>query len=236
MNILAVGANPDDIEFICAGTLAKYARRGDNVSMSFITSGDKGSLVLGPDEMAAIRRDESVKSAAVIGASLYPLEIPDGEVEVSLDLRKRLVEIIRKVKPDIIFTQHPDDYMSDHNYTSKLVFDASFWAAIKAFDGSPNESSVHSCIPRVYYMETVAGIGCIPDEYVDISDVFDIKVEMLSKHESQLTYMMERDGLDLLDYMTTTAKYRGYQCGVKYAEGFVGKKVYPSLSTKRLLP
>ena len=139
MNILAVGANPDDIEFLCAGTLAKYAQRGDNVSISFLTNGDKGSLELGREEMAAIRKEESEKAAAVIDASLYPLGIPDGEVEMSLDLRRRLVEIIRKARPDIIITQHPDDYMSDHNYTSRLVFDAGFWAAVAAFDGSSNE-------------------------------------------------------------------------------------------------
>ena len=59
---------------------------------------------------------------------------------------------------------------------------------------------------------------------------------MLSKHKSQMAYMMERDGLDLLDDTTTAEKYRGYQCGVKYVEGFIRKKVYPSLSPKRLLP
>ena len=236
MNILAVGANPDDIEFLCAGTLAKYAQRGDNVSISFLTNGDKGSLELGREEMAAIRKEESENAAAVIDASLYPLEIPDGEVEVSLDLRRRLVEIIRMVRPYVIITQHLEDYMSDHHYTSRIVFDASFWAVVAAFDGSPNVSSPHTCIPPIYYMETVAGIGCIPEEYVDITEFFDIKVEMLSKHKSQLTYMMERDNLDLLDYMTTSAKYRGYQCGVKYAEGFIKKKIYPSLSPERLLP
>ena len=236
MNVLAVGANPDDIEFLCAGTMAKYARRGDNISFSFITTGDKGSTELSKEEMAAIRKNEAQEAAAVIGAKLYPLGIPDGEAEVSLKLRRQLVEIIRKVKPAVIITQHPDDYMSDHVNTSRLVLDADFWAAVAAFDGSPNQSSAHTCIPPVYYMDTVAGIGFVPEEYVDITDVFDVKVEMLSKHKSQLAYMMARDGLDLVDYMTTAAKYRGYQCGVKYAEGFIRKKVYPSLSPERLLP
>ena len=126
--------------------------------------------------------------------------------------------------------------MSDHVNTSTLVFDATFWAAVKSFEGSPDESPVHDRIPPVYYMDTVAGIGFIPEEYVDITDVFDLKVEMLSKHQSQLTYMMERDKLDMLDYMTTAAKYRGYQCGVRYAEGFIRKKAYPSLSAERVLP
>jgi N-acetylglucosamine malate deacetylase 1 len=236
MNVLAVGANPDDIEILCAGTMAKYVRRGDNISFSFITTGDKGSTGLSKKEMSAIRKKESEKAAAMIGADLYPLGIPDGEVVISLELRKQLVAIIRKVKPDVIITHHPDDYMSDHINTSRLVLDANFWSAVDTFAGNPDKSSAHSRIPPVYFMDTVAGIGCVPEEYVDITDVFDVKVEMLSKHKSQMAYMMERDGLDLLDYMTTAAKYRGYQCGVKYAEGFIRKKVYPSLSPKRLLP
>lgn len=236
MNILAVGANPDDVEFLCAGTLAVYAQRGDSVSIAFLTNGDKGSVESAASEIAATRKKESEQSAAVIGANLYPLDLPDGEVEVSLHLRGRLVEVIRRAKPDVILTHHPNDYMSDHNGTSRLVTDASFWAAVRAFKGSPYDSPALHCIPPVYYMDTVAGIGFVPEEYVDITAVFDRKVEMLSKHRSQLTFMMERDGFDLLDYMKTAAKYRGYQCGVKYAEGFILNKVYPSLSARRWLP
>lgn len=236
MNILAVGANPDDVEFLCAGTLALCARRGDAVSISFMTNGDKGGTEVTPAELAAIRRNEAEQAAAVIGAKLYALDLPDGEVEVSLHLRRRLVEFIRRTKPDVIITHYPHDYMSDHNGASRLVADASFWAAVRDFKGSPGDSPAHCCIPPIYHMDTLAGIGFVPEEYVDITKVFDIKVAMLSKHKSQLAYMMKRDGLDLLDYMTTAAKYRGYQCGAKYAEGFVRYKVYPSLSTRRLLP
>jgi len=236
MNILAVGANPDDIEFLCAGTLAVYAQRGDTVAMAYLTNGDKGSITLTPPEMAAIRREETAKSAAVIGAGLYPFEFPDGAVEVSLPLRHRLVEVIRQVKPDVIITHHPDDYMSDHTGASQLVADASFWAAIGAFREGSSDLPAHDRIPPVYYMDTVAGIGFVPAEYVDISKVFDLKLAMLSKHQSQVKYMKERDGFDLLDYMTTAAKYRGYQCGVRYAEGFILRKAYPSLPVKRMLP
>jgi len=236
MNVLAVGANPDDVEFLCAGTLALYAKRGDAIFIAFLTNGDKGSADLLPREMAAIRGEEARQAAAVIGATVHPLDLPDGEVEVSLPLRQRLVEVIRKTTPDMILTHAPNDYMSDHNGASRLVTDASFWAAVRAFKGSPPQSPAHHCIPPVYYMDTLAGIGFVPEEYVDITKVFDLKVEMLSKHKSQLAYMLKRDGLDMLDYMITAAKYRGYQCGVRYAEGFILNKVYPSLSARRMLP
>lgn len=236
MNILAVGANPDDVEFLCAGTLALYAKRGDSISIGYLTTGDKGSVKIPLKEMAAIRKEEKENAARIIGADVIGLNIPDGEVEVSLGLRKRLVEIIRKARPDLIITHCPHDYMSDHNYTSMLVVDAAFWAASPNFEGDPDDSSHHHLRPPVFYMDTVAGIGFVPQEYVDITEVIDIKIEMLSQHKSQIRFMKERDGLDFLDCMKTAAKYRGYQCGVAYAEGFVPDRRYPSLSSKRVLP
>ena len=236
MNVLAIGANPDDIEFLCAGTLAVYAKRGDNVSMCYLTTGDKGSKTIPPAEMAVIREEETQSAARVIDADVFPLNIPDGEVEVSLHARRRLVDVIRKAKADLIITHHDHDYMSDHNNTSRLVFDASFWTATSSFEGISGDAPCLRGRPTMFYMDTLGGIGFVPQEYVDITEVMDLKSEMLSKHKSQLAYMKERDGFDLLDYMITAAKYRGYQCGVKYAEGFIPERVYPSLSTKRLLP
>lgn len=236
MNILAIGANPDDVEFLCAGTLAVYAKRGDSVSIAYMTTGDKGSSEIAPEEMAGVRKEEAEKAAKVIGAKLLPLGIPDGEVEVSMLLRRRVVEVIRQVRPDMMITHSPNDYMSDHNYTSQLIVDASFWAGSKHFAGEPGKAEQAKIRPPVFFMDTLTGIGFLPQEYVDITEVMDIKIEMLSQHKSQLDYMKKRDGLDLLDYMKTAAKYRGYQCGVKYAEGFIPNRIYPSLSTKRLLP
>ena len=236
MNILAVGANPDDVEFLCAGTLAVYANRGDSVSIAFLTKGDKGSREIPLEEMAAIRKGEAENAAKIIGAKMFPMGVPDGDVEVSLDLRRKTAELIRQTKPDAVITHFHDDYMSDHNYTSQLVVDASFWAGAKHFTGDPNQAPHVEVRPPVFYMDTLMGIGFVPQEYVDITEVMDIKIEMLSQHKSQLEYMKERDGLDFLDYMITAAKYRGYQCGVNYAEGFIPNRIYPSLSTKRLLP
>ena len=236
MNVLAVGANPDDIEFLCAGTLALCANRGDKVSMAYLTTGDKGSNEIPLDQMAAIRKEEAENAARVIAADIYCLSIPDGEVEVSLALRRKVVELMRKARPDVLITHFPSDYMSDHNYTSQLVVDASFWTGVKCFMGDPGKAPKAEVIPPVFYMDTVGGIGFIPQEYVDISEVMDIKIEMLSQHKSQLEYMKERDGLDFLDCMKTAAKYRGYQCGVEYAEGFIPNRIYPSVSPRRILP
>ena len=236
MNILAVGANPDDVEILCAGTLALYAQRGDAVSIGYLTTGDKGSMDVPPEEMADIRRREAESAAGVIGASVIPLGLPDGGVEVSMGLRRRVVEMVRQSQADVIITHCAKDYMSDHNATSRLVFDASFWAGVPGFAGDPGTTPALSGLVPVYYMEPLGGIGFVPQEYVDITPVMDAKIAMLSKHESQLRFMKERDGLDMIDYVRTVAKFRGYQCGVPYAEGFVLERVYPTLSPKRLLP
>ena len=82
MKILAVGANPDDVELLCAGTLALYAEKGHAVSMCYLTTGDKGGEGIPQSEIAAARRRETEKAADLIGADVFPLGIPDGEVEV----------------------------------------------------------------------------------------------------------------------------------------------------------
>jgi len=236
MNILAVGANPDDIEFLCAGTLARYAQRGDTVWMGYLTAGEKGSSDVPSAEMAEIRRQETESAARVIGAHVLPLGLADGDVEVNLAMRRRVVELLRQAQADVVITHYRADYMSDHNGTSQLVSEAAFWAMVPDFAGDPGEAAVLPGCPPVFFMDTVAGIGFMPEEYVDISDVIDTKLEMLAQHKSQIDFMKERDGLDLIDCARTSAKYRGYQCGVRYAEGFIPERVYPSLSARRVLP
>lgn len=236
MNILAITANPDDAEFLCAGTLAMYSKKGHGIFICYLTTGDKGSETLSSKEMVAIRKKESENSAKLINAKLFPLNIPDGEVVMSLELRCKIIGVMRKVCPDVIITHYDKDYMSDHNTTSKLVADAAFWSMVSNFKGIPETKGKHSRPKVLYNMDTLGGISFQPQEYVDITSVIDIKIEMLSQHKSQLQYMKERDGMDFIDYMLTSAKYRGYQCGVKYAEGFIAVKRYPFLTTKRLLP
>jgi N-acetylglucosamine malate deacetylase 1 len=235
MNVLAVGANPDDVEFLCSGTLARYAKRGDAVSICFITNGDKGSTTIPPKEMAAIRQKEAEASARILGAALYPLGLSDGEAVPSVALRERIEKVIRETNADIILTHAPTDYMSDHTCASQLVVDASFWAGASP-KSDPSGKVPYGKQPTVYFMDTVCGLRFQPEEYVDITDVMDIKIEMLSQHKSQVDFMKKRDGFDFLDFMITAARYRGYQCGVRYAEGFIQHRRYPTVPTKRQLP
>ena len=134
----------------------------------------------------------------------------------------------------LLITHSPNDtYHSDHGRVSKLVLDASFHASVPKVK---TDYEHHDLVPPIYYMETIASVDFQPSIYVDISDTFMTKLQMVSKHQSQLTWLKEHDNLYILDVVETIAKFRGWQCGVKYAEGFVPCLRWPRITTERLLP
>ena len=85
-------------------------------------------------------------------------------------------------------------------------------------------------------MDNLAGMRFEPTEYVDITDTIELKLEMLECHESQLKWMRDHDHIDFADFVRTCSRFRGYQCGVAYAEGFTQELVYPKVRPERLLP
>ena len=128
MNILAVGCHPDDLEIGCGGTLAKYAKQGHQVVMCHVANGYMGHAVIMPEELRAIRTEEAEAAGLKLRArEVINLDIPDLEVD-SQDkaLVIKMIDVVRRVKPDIIITHGPEDYMKDHVEVSRLVFDASF--------------------------------------------------------------------------------------------------------------
>lgn len=234
MNILAVGCHPDDIEIACSGTLAKYVKMGHKVFMCHIANGDMGHVVIMPDELAKVRKVEAEKAAAIIGAEAITLDVGDGKVDShNRETIKKLIEVIRYAKPDVIITHNPEDYMTDHMETSKLAFNASFLSSLPHYEagGEPFPN-----IPPIYYMDTVSGINFVPTEYVDISDTIETKLEALSCHESQLKWMYDHDNIDFKEFVKTCSRARGFQCGVDYAEGFRPCLAYLRMRTSRLLP
>jgi LmbE family N-acetylglucosaminyl deacetylase len=123
--------------------------------------------------------------------------------------------------------------MPDHTAVSKLVFDASFTATLPNYKTKYDNPA--KLVP-IYYMDTLSGVNFIPTEYVDITEEIDLKLKMLECHASQVKWMRDHDGIDFSDMVKTCSKYRGYQCGVAYAEGFRQCNVYLKGTAKRLLP
>ena len=234
MNIIAIGAHPDEVEIACSGTLMRCVERGDRVVVCHASSGNLGHVIIPPDELSVMRHEEACRAGRmggyeVIWGGFHDLDIYDNNKRA----RDMMVDVLKYAKPDLIITHAPNDYMPDHTAVSRLVFDAAFTATLPNYKTAEEG---HIDMVPIYYMDTLAGVEFNPTEYVDISGYIDRKIEMLECHESQLKWMRDHDGIDFADMVRTCSRYRGYQCGADYAEGFRQCQVYLKGTTKRLLP
>jgi N-acetylglucosamine malate deacetylase 1 len=224
MNILAIGAHPDDLEISCAGTLAKMKQAGHHVVLCHVSDGDKGHYEIPPDELVVIRKKEAKEAGLLIGCEVISLGMKDCEIYSSNEeTRNIFANAIRYAQPDMIITHAPDDYMPDHVEVSKLVFDTSFLATLTALK---TEHPALTKVPALFYMDNLAGMHFQPTIYVDITDMLETKLNMLACHQSQLLWLKGHDNVDILDFVKTLAKTRGYQAGCRYAEGFIQHMVW----------
>ncbi len=235
MNILAIGAHPDDIEILCAGTLALYARQGHNIVMAVFTCGDMGDLEILPEELARIRKAENEASAAIIGARLLWPAVIDEHVFANEAQRRMMIDLLRQADPDVILTHSPNDYHPDHRYVSQLVFDSYFQ---KGLPHIPNQSEPACRFgeTQVYYMDNIAGIGFLPTEYVDITSVMEIKRRMLRCHRSQFKAISELAHRDMEQVTDIQSRFRGLAGGCAFAEGFCRLETWQRGLARRVLP
>jgi LmbE family N-acetylglucosaminyl deacetylase len=195
MNILAIGAHPDDIEFGCGGTLIKYAAAHHNVSLLVATDGSYGGK---PD----IRVQEQKNAAKFLGAKeVLWGGFVDTELADNRELIVKIEEAVRKVKPDIVFLNYLGDVHQDHRALARAGVSATRY------------------IKEVLFFEVPTTIEFEPDIFVDIDDVLDKKLEALRLHASQVDRTQVAN-LTILESAKACATFRGYQGRVKYAEGF----------------
>ena len=235
MKILAIGAHPDDLEILCAGTLARYAEQGHAIFLAPFTCGDMGDLKVPPADLGQIRKQEAEASAAILGARLLWPGITDEHVFPNEAQRRVMIDLIRQADPDVIFTHSPGDYHPDHRYVSQLVFDSYFQKGLPHIPGQ-EQPACRFGGTQVYYLDNLAGIGFTPTEYVDITPVMETKRRMLDCHQSQVKPMRELAHVDLLDLIEIQARFRGLAAGCKYAEGFVRLEAFQRGLTRRILP
>ncbi|HSV30544.1 MAG TPA: PIG-L family deacetylase [Atribacteraceae bacterium] len=234
LRVLAVGAHPDDLELCCAGTLARFAQEGHHVTMCYVCRGDAASHELAPEEIARIRSEEACRSAEIIGAELIAgLGLGDGEVYVQQENTMKFLDLIRRTRPDLVITHNLEDYLQDHYNTARLVFEASLFSTT---ENIRSNYPAHPVVPSIYHMQTYTGVNFCPEEYVDITETFEIKSRMLSCHKSQVEFMIKHFGDDMLEAISVEGRFWGRQAGVRYAEGFVPHRSYPRIKTRRLLP
>ncbi|MBX3436037.1 MAG: PIG-L family deacetylase [Planctomycetaceae bacterium] len=239
--ILAIHAHPDDIEFQCAGTLALLRQKGCPVVMVTMTAGDCGSAELGPEEISAIRRQEAQSAADLLGADYLCGEFKDVAFDVDADGRRRVTELVRKARPEIVITAPPVDYMTDHEVTSRLVRDACFCASVPNFktqQWDPAPPLAH--IPHLYYVDPLEGVDWfgqpVPYDFVvDISSTFDLKLQMLACHDSQRAWLRAQHGMD--EYLESCRRWsakRGAEIGAAYGEAFRQHLGHPYPDDNRL--
>ncbi len=235
MNILAVGAHPDDLEILCAGTLARYAEQGHAIFRASFTCGDMGDLKIPPAELGCLRKAEAEASAALLGARLLWPAITDELVFPNEQQRCIMIDVLREADPDVIFTHSPNDYHPDHRYVSQLVFDSYFQKGLPHIPGQ-HRAACRFGQAQVFYMDTLAGIGFTPAEYVDVTTVIEMKRRMLACHQSQIKPMRELAQTDLVELIEIQARFRGLAAGCKYAEGFTRLEAFQRGLTRRILP
>lgn len=233
MRILAIGAHPDDLEILAAGTLARYVKEGHEVIAAHASVGDKGHAEIPHHEVAVTRRQEARSAAEVIGAESVTLGFRDGEIELSDENRRAVTDLIRETRPDVLLTHDPDDYHGDHRAVTQMVLDASFMATVPYY---VTRNPAHPLACPTYFIDTLGAIDFDPTDYVDITDTIDLKKRAMQAHASQVTWLREHHHTDILDFIDTIGRFRGLQCGVGFAEGFRRFRAWGRLTTRRLLP
>jgi LmbE family N-acetylglucosaminyl deacetylase len=219
---MAIVAHPDDVEFSCSGTLALWARAGARISLVLATSGDVGiaRADVTRQQAAAIREEEATAASRIIGAEeIRFLREPDGSVEATLGLRKKLVREIRRFRPEVVITGDPtvvwagDTYINhpDHRAVALATVDAVFPAAGQphVFEELAAEGLQAHKVRKVYVNNWRDG-----NLYVDISDTIDVKVAALKAHASQM------GGWDVEKNIKEWAADRAKDHGMNYAEIF----------------
>src|SRR5579864_3688162 len=175
--ILAIHAHPDDVEILAGGTMALLAAAGHSITIVSMTPGDCGSAELSSDEIAAVRRTEAGSAAARIGAEYRCAAFRDLAIFNDDASRRRVVEILRRTKPNVVLTSAPIDYMCDHEATSSLVRDACFAAPARNYTTRDVKAAPPlPSIPHLYFMDPVGGVDReakpVPaDFYVDVESV-----------------------------------------------------------------
>jgi len=235
MNVLFVGAHPDDIEVWAGGTVLRYVQQGANVFFCIATNGNIGSPTSSKEEIREIRYAEARKSAGLIGAKLIWLDFDDEFLIDSRETRLRFIEAFRQARPDVVICHWPENYSNpDHSATGKIVDECIHMANIPLIE---TESPICDKIPYVYFWDTHMGVDeFAPELYVDITDVFEKKVELVNCHKSQNDWLEDICGCTLEDFLEIPAKYRGLQSGCRMAEAFRPSYRWGRMFTEHYLP
>ena len=184
INVIVIGAHPDDADGSTGGTAIKFAELGHNVLFVSLTNGDAGHQSLGGGALAKRRRAEAEEAGKRFGVKYVVLENHDGELLPTLELRKDVIRLIRQWDADIVIGPRPNDYHPDHRSTATVIQDAAYMVIVPnvVSDTPPLKKN-----PLFLYVQDrfLKPYPFEPDIAIDISDVFDKKIYAMAAHESQ---------------------------------------------------
>jgi len=229
LDILAFGVHPDDIELSCAGTILAEKRNGKKVGIIDLTKGE-----LGTRGNSQIRKEEAENSAIILGVDVREnLEMADGFFKNDEENQVKIIKVLRKYRPEIILCNAPEDRHPDHGRSADLVTDAAFLSGLYKIKTNAGQGGLQEPWRPKYVFNYIQDIYLNPAFVVDISDFFDKKIEAIeafstqfynaeSSNEEPETYISSPE---FLESVINRSKMFGRMIGVKYAEGFLSKKM-----------
>ena len=201
MNILAIGAHPDDIEYGCAGTLIKYAERGHHIYLMVLTSGQEGGS-------SEIRKQEQKNAAELMSVQkIFWGGYHDTQLPLNKELIEKIEEVLGEVNPDLILVNYGDDTHQDHRILTQATMSATRY------------------VRNVLFFEVPTTQNFNPQVYVDISDTLERKSQVLNAHASQVMKTNIED-MYIIELAQANATFRGIQGRVKFAEAFAPLRLF----------
>lgn len=226
VDILAIGAHPDDVELGCGGTIAKMISEGKTVAIIDLTKGELGTR--GTDKT---RKQEAADAAKILGISAREnLEMKDGFLKNSEEYQMRIVKMIRKYQPEIVLANATDDRHPDHAKAAKLVSDACFLSGLKKIETALDGKNQEFWRPK-HVFHFIQWKEIEPDFVIDISDFMEKKIEACMAYKTQFYNPESKEPVtpiatkDFLESLTYRAQNLGRLSGCTYAEGFTAEKM-----------
>ena len=199
-SVLAICAHPDDIEFHMAGTMIHLRNAGYQLHYFTVANGSCGSNRWDAPTLVRMRRQEAMAAAASLGAVFHESVCNDLEIFYTLPLLAQVAAVVRKAAPQIVLTHAPFDYMEDHSNACRLAVTAAFSRGMPNFQTDPPCAPIDTPV-TVYHAQPHGNRDPLrqtvrPEIYVDTTTVMDEKLEALSKHESQRSWLGDSQQVD----------------------------------------
>jgi N-acetylglucosamine malate deacetylase 1 len=223
---MAIGAHPDDIEFMMAGTLMLLGRAGYEIHYMNLANGSCGSAEMDAGTTIRVRRQEAMQACQGVSAVFHESLVNDIEIYYERTTLARLGAVLREVAPHIVLTHSPQDYMEDHMNTARLVVTAVFCRGMPNFPVEPYRVPAEGEV-TLYHAQPYGnrdGLNELvtPALFVDVGSVMAQKETMLACHKSQKEWLDKSQGLDsYLETMRQLMRETGHMSGhFEYAEGW----------------